>query len=233
MESTYPCQGMRLLLGCADAMDIVYLGHSSFKLTGRTLSVVMDPFGPDKVGLKFNKVTADVVTVSHDHFDHNRSDLVDDVRKVINGPGEYELNGVSFIGLSTYHDDKKGELRGKNTVYVVEMDGIRVLHLGDLGHKLEDKTLAAIGEIDVLMVPVGGVYTIDSATAAEVVRSIEPKYIIPMHYQVPGLALSNELSGVEPFLSALGIKSEEMDELSLKVTDLGGEDQAVVILKKK
>jgi L-ascorbate metabolism protein UlaG (beta-lactamase superfamily) len=213
-------------------MDIIYLGHSSFKLSGRSISVVMDPYETVKSGFKFSKVSADVVTVSHEHYDHNRHDLVSEVRKVIDGPGEYEIDGVSFIGLPTYHDTKKGEERGRNTIFVVEMDGVRLLHLGDLGHKLDEKSLSAIGGIDVLMVPVGGFYTIDSAVAVEVVRSIEPKFIIPMHYSLPGGAKS-ELATYEAFVTALGIKSEEMAKLSVKPADLIGDDQLVVILQKK
>jgi L-ascorbate metabolism protein UlaG (beta-lactamase superfamily) len=211
-------------------MDITYLGHASFKLSGKSLSVVIDPYEEVRSGQKFNRTSADVVLVTHEHFDHNKVELVEGKRKVIDGPGEYEIDGVSFIGFPTYHDEKKGEERGKNTVYVVEMDGIRIAHLGDLGHKLDEKTLSSMGEIDVLMVPVGGVYTIDSEIAAEVVRSIEPKFILPMHY---GLKKEDELGTVEPFVAALGVKSEEMGKLSVKPADLLGEDQLVVILSKK
>ena len=211
-------------------MDITYLGHASFRLSGKSLSVVIDPYEEVKSGQRFNKTSADVVLVSHEHFDHNKVELVEGKRKVIDGPGEYEIDGVSFIGLPTYHDEKKGEERGKNTVYIVEMDGVRIAHLGDLGHKLDEKTLSAMGEIDVLMVPVGGVYTIDSEVAAEVVRSIEPKFVLPMHY---GLKKEDELETVEPFVTALGIKSEEMAKLTIKPSDLIGEDQMVVLLQKK
>lgn len=212
-------------------MDIYYLGHSSFHLKGLTSSVVTDPFSPDSVGIRFPKVSAAIVTISHGHDDHNKSDLVTDVKKVIDGPGEYEINGISILGFETFHDDKKGKERGKNTVYVYEIDGLRLAHLGDLGHKLSEATVNGMGDIDILMVPVGGVYTIGPAEAAEVVRSIEPKITIPMHYQVPGLnpATFSELKDEKPFISELGYPSKQEKKLSVKAGTLSEEQEVVVL----
>src|SRR3990170_913648 len=109
-------------------MEITYLGHSSFRLKASKGIVLTDPFDPDMVGLKFPKVSADLVTVSHQHEDHNRVNLVAEVKKEISGPGEYEVQGISFIGIPTYHDNEKGEKRGKNTIFVIEMDNLRILH---------------------------------------------------------------------------------------------------------
>jgi L-ascorbate metabolism protein UlaG (beta-lactamase superfamily) len=216
-------------------MDITYLGHSSFRLKGKTAVVVTDPFNPKEVGLKYPKQPADIVTVSHDHFDHNYLDSVKDYRKVVSGPGEYEIQDVSIIGIDAYHDDVGGEERGKNTVYIFEMDGIRLCHLGDLGHKLSEKILEDVGNIDVLMVPVGGVYTIDEKIAGELVRSIEPKITIPMHYQVTGLNQEkfSKLKGVEEFLAETGIEAERLDKLSIKESDLGDEKKVVVLTIKQ
>lgn len=215
-------------------MDITYLGHSSFKLKGKSATLVTDPFDPKMVGIKFPKVKADIVTVSHDHEDHNRHDLIKDVKRVVNGPGEYEISEVSIIGVSTYHDDKKGKLRGKNTIYIIEMDKMRVVHLGDLGHKLKEKMVERLGNVDVLMVPTGGEYTIDSSQAIEVVQSIEPSYVIPMHYKVSGLDKKTfgKLEGPDAFLNEIGLASQEQEKLSVKRSDLG-EDQKVVVLKRK
>lgn len=203
------------------AMDINYLGHASFRIKGKTAVVVTDPFD-ESLGMKFSKVSADIVTVSHDHFDHNKTDSVSEVQRVIDGPGEYELLGVSVIGIGSFHDAKKGELRGKNTIYVIEMDGIRLVHLGDLGHKIKTKRAEAIGEVDVLMIPVGGEYTIDAADAAEVVGILEPKIVIPMHYKREGLNedLSTKLAPVDDFLGALEIKSEKISSLKIKKDSL-------------
>ncbi len=196
--------------------------------------MVIDPYDSDYIGLKFPKTSADIVTISHDHKDHNKSDAVKDVRMVVDGPGEYEIAGISIIGISTYHDDKKGEVRGKNTIYVIEIDSLRVVHLGDLGHKLSEKQLVAIGDVDVLMIPVGGGYTISPAQAVEEVRNIEPKIVIPMHYQTQGLKpeLFKKLAPYKTFVGDLGLPVENFQKLSIKKVTLG-EEQKVVILAKK
>ena len=128
-------------------MDIIYLGHSSFRIKGKTTSLVTDPYDSKYVGLKYPSVKADIVTVSHHHDDHDKHELVKDVWKVVDGPGEYEIKGVSIIGIRTYHDNNKGKDRGVNKMYLIEMDGIIVVHLGDLGHKLERKTIEDIGDV--------------------------------------------------------------------------------------
>jgi L-ascorbate metabolism protein UlaG (beta-lactamase superfamily) len=215
-------------------MDITFLGHSSFRLKGKTATVVTDPFDPEVVGLKFPKVAADIVTVSHQHEDHNQADLVKDVKRLVSGPGEYEIKGVSIIGIPTFHDEEKGAKRGKNTIYVYEIDGLRLVHLGDLGHKLHEKILEKIGDIDILMVPVGGEYTIGPTEAVEVARAIEPKIVIPMHYQMPGLnpATFAKLSLTKPFLAEIGLLVEKTDKLSVKKENIG-EESKVILLEKK
>ncbi len=215
-------------------MEITLLGHASFRIKGKKATIVTDPFNSDMVGLKYPRQSADIVTVSHDHSDHNEVGNVSSVKKVIGGPGEYEILGASFIGISTYHDDKKGELRGKNTIYVIEVDGLRLAHLGDLGHKLSEKVLEMIGNIDILMIPVGGEYTIGPEAAVEVVRSIEPTITIPMHYQVRGMKpdLFNKLEKVDHFLSDLGLPVEKLPKLIIRKETLG-EDQKIIVLGKK
>ena len=213
-------------------MDITYLGHSSFRIKGKKAALVTDPY--DSKAGKFPNVSADIVTVSHDHFDHNQTDLVKDVKRIVKGPGEYEIGGVSIIGIPTFHDDKKGEERGKNTVYVIEMDGFRLAHLGDLGHKLSSNKLEELGTIDILMIPVGGVYTIGPSEASEVIRDIEPSVTIPMHYKTPELDKSafGELLSVDEFLKDVGLSAEKADKFSAKKTDLA-EEQKIVVLSTK
>lgn len=215
-------------------MDIIYLGHSCFKISGKNTSIITDPFDPTVVGIKFPKTSADIVTLSHDHKDHNYVEGVTDTHKVVSNPGEYEIMGVSILAYPSFHDDKQGAERGENTIYVFEIEGFRVAHLGDLGHPLDDQTISAIGDIDVLMIPVGGTYTIDAETAVKITRSIEPKMVIPMHYQVSGMneEMSKALSPVETFVTGLGLTEERTKKLSLKVGGLLPEDLKLIILER-
>lgn len=216
-------------------MDIYYLGHSSFRIVGKDATIVTDPFDAKMVGLKFPSVSADIITISHDHADHNQSNQVEGEAKVIAGPGEYEVKRVTIFGLSSYHDDQKGAERGKNTMYIIETEDLRLVHLGDLGHKLSESDVDAMGDVDVLMIPIGGKYTIDHKIAAEIVRTIEPRIIIPMHYQIDGLDPKTfaELEGTEPFVTELGLKQETQKKLSIKKASLNPEEQVIVLLERK
>jgi len=213
-------------------MDIKYLGLSSFRISGKTTSIVTDPYDPKMVGLKFPKVSAEIVCVTHDHGDHNQVQLVDDVRKVVNGPGEYEISGVSILGMPSFHDDKRGAERGKNTIYSIEVDKVNICHLGDLGHKLTEKEVEKIGDVDVLMIPVGGEYTINSDQAVELVRSIEPKIILPMHFFADGMnsEVFGKLSKVDEFVNDLGIKVEKDKKLVIKAGQIP-EEQFVFLFE--
>lgn len=215
-------------------MEISYLGHSSFRLKGRTANVVTDPYDSKMLGFKFPVVSADIVTLSHNHDDHNQSKLVSDVKKVIDGPGEYEIAGVSIIGISSFHDDKKGEERGKNVIYIFEMDGLRLVHLGDLGHKLSENVLEDFGTVNVLMIPVGGFYTIGPSEAVELVNAIEPSIIIPMHYFSEGMntEVFGKIAKVDDFLRDVGLTVERVDKLSVKKEELA-EEQKVVVLSRR
>ncbi|MGD0523000.1 MAG: MBL fold metallo-hydrolase [Candidatus Microgenomates bacterium] len=215
-------------------MDINYLGLSSFKMKGKNASVVTDPFDPKVVGIKFPPIEADIVTVSHDHPDHNKIDLVKNYVQAIKGPGEYEIRGISILGFPSFHDDKKGELRGKNVVFVYEIDGLRICHLGDLGHNLSDEMVEEVGDIDILMIPVGGFYTIGPGVAAEIVRNIEPSIVMPMHYNTGELDQNafGKLEKVDAFLKEIGMTVERLPRLTIKKEELG-ENQKVVILDRK
>ena len=215
-------------------MDITYLGHASFRIKGKGAVVVTDPYDSDMVGLKFPKISADIVTVSHSHKDHSDLTEISDYKKVVKGPGEYEISGVSIIGISSFHDAIQGQERGKNTLYLIEIDDMRVVHLGDLGHKLTEATIEEIGGVDILMIPTGGVYTIDASLAAEIVREIAPSITIPMHYFVTGINEEEfgKLSGVDEFLKDVGLPVENLDKLSIKKADIQ-EDKKVVVLERK
>lgn len=188
-------------------MEITFIAHASFKLRGNKATVVTDPFDPVFLNLKFPKIEADIVTVSHEHADHNYVEgIMTTDPLIIQGPGEYESKGVNIIGVSSFHDDKNGAERGINTIYRYEMDGISLVHLGDLGHKLSDSQLELLDGVDILMIPVGGFYTMPSSTAVEVVNQIEPLVIIPMHYLTQDLKGPEfaKLNGVDVFLKEMG-----------------------------
>ena len=213
-------------------MEISYLGHSSFKIRGKNVTVVLDPFDPKLLGLKFPQVNADIVTVSHGHPDHNFLSGVNAEAFIINGPGEYEIKGTSILGLSSFHDDKQGAEKGKNTIYELRMDGLSLVHLGDLGHKLTDAMTEALDGVDILFVPVGGFYTMGLTEVQETINQLEPKIIIPMHYRVPGLnaAIAEKLLPLEEFLKAVG-KTDivPLDKLSVTKDKLTEETQIVVL----
>jgi L-ascorbate metabolism protein UlaG (beta-lactamase superfamily) len=219
-----------------EVMEITYLGHSSFKIKTKTATVVTDPFDSQMVGLKYSGVEGDIVTISHHHKDHDASDKVSGVNKVIDGPGEYEITGVDFIGYQSYHDSKKGEERGKNTIYVIEAEKLRLVHLGDLGHELSEDLINELGDVDVLMIPVGGKFTIGPKEAAQIVSKIEPYFVLPMHYKATGLNPETfaEIEPIETFLKESGIPVEQMPKFSLKKEDiLEDQNTKVIVLEKK
>jgi len=212
-------------------MDIYWYGQSCFKIKGKTATVVIDPFDPEFTGLKLPKdLEAEVVLVTHNHKDHNFTESVKGNPLVISGPGEYEKAGVTVEGIKTYHDKTSGSERGINTVYHLIIDGINIVHVGDLGHKLTEEQSSLIDQTDVLMVPVGGTYTINAEGASEVVSELEPSIVIPMHY-----ALSDgkvELAGVEPFLKEMGVENiEPVPKLSITKDKLP-EETTVALLNK-
>lgn len=213
-------------------MDIYSLGHSSFKIKGKTATIVTDPFDQGMVGIRFPKTEADIVTVSHDHKDHNAVINVEGSPYVIKGPGEFEIKGIHFVGVSVFHDDKQGVERGRNVMYQMIVDGVTIVHLGDLGHKLTSEQAKEIGTCDILFIPVGGAWTISADVASEVAAQFEPKIIIPMHYKKQGQNPDLDvLDGVDKFLKEMG--KEEVAPISkLSITkDKLPEDTQVVVLE--
>ena len=199
-------------------MDISWLGHSCFRIKGSHATVITDPYSPS-LGYSLGKPTARIVTVSHQHSGHSYVQGIGGEPRLVTRPGEYEISGVLIIGIATFHDADRGGKRGKNTVYLMEVDEISVCHLGDLGHVLTAEQVEEIGNVDVLLLPVGGVSTINAPIAAEVVRQLEPKAVVPMHYKTS--ALSWELESVERFLKEMGVKEvEPQPKLSLTKSSL-------------
>ena len=202
---------------------IVWAGQSCFQISvspskDNTVNIVTDPFGD--IGLKAPNFSADILMVSHQHADHNDIKSIKGDAFLIENPGEYEVKGVFIQGIDSFHDDSQGKERGKNTIYTFEAEDIRFCHLGDFGQKqLTDEQLEKIGNVDILMIPIGGTYTINSSEASKVIGQIEPKIVVPMHYGVPKLKF--ELDGVEKFLKAMGKNSvQPQDKLVIKASAL-------------
>jgi L-ascorbate metabolism protein UlaG (beta-lactamase superfamily) len=212
-------------------MDITWLGHSAFKVKGKSVVIATDPYDPEALGIKLPKIEADIVTISHDHGDHNYLQGVTGHSFVANGPGEYEIKGVSFVGTASWHDSKQGSERGKNTIYTFNIDGVRLCHLGDLGQEvLTEAQIDEIGGVDILMVPVGGVFTIDAATAAKVVAQLEPKIVIPMHYKDSDIKF--DLEPVENFLKEMSKEHVDPQSKFSVSADKLPEELDLVVLQK-
>jgi L-ascorbate metabolism protein UlaG (beta-lactamase superfamily) len=184
-------------------MDITWLGHSCFRIKGSQTTVITDPFPPE-LGYAVANLVAPVVTVSHQHPDHSYLPSVTPGARVVKGPGEYEISSALIIGLASFHDKEEGRKLGKNTVYAIQLDELSICHLGDLGHVLSSQQVEDIGNVDILMVPVGDVTTINSSEAAQVVRQLEPKVVLPMHYKTP--AVKMDLEPIDRFLKEMGVK---------------------------
>jgi len=186
-------------------MKIKWFGHACFLLEAEDgTKVITDPFD-ESVGYRIPEEKADIVTVSHSHFDHNAVDLLQGNPEVVKGVGEKKIKGIIFKGIKSFHDKSKGAQRGTNTIFVFALDGVRLCHLGDLGHLLSSEQQEEIGEVDVLFIPVGGTFTIDGREAREVSKQLNPKLIIPMHYKTESCSIG--IDSCEKFLK--GFKKVE------------------------
>ncbi|GIK83489.1 MAG: MBL fold metallo-hydrolase [Patescibacteria group bacterium] len=219
-------------------MTITYHGHSTFKIKGRVGTVVTDPYD-DYIGLILPKMSTDIATVSHDHKDHNAvKTLVGTARRnnpfIVTDAGEYEVGGISVFGVQTHHDANGGVERGKNMVFTILVDGIRVCHLGDLGHELSPDQLEEIGEVDVLLCPVGGTYTIDPELAVKTIRAIEPSIVIPMHYKTAkhNPDVFGDLKTLEDFLKVYGVSPTPVAKLELASKSSLPEETELVVLSE-
>ena len=208
-------------------MEINWRGHSCFIIKGKEKTILTDPYHPD-LGYCLGEPKADIVTLSHFHPGHSYIEGVANEPKQIKSPGEYEIGGTFITGVATFHDNKKGDLRGKNTIYIIEMDGITLCHLGDLGHPLGLHSIEELGDIDILFLPVGEVSTIPVDTAVEIVRQLEPHIVIPMHYKTE--AFTGDLGLVDRFLDKMRIRElEAMPKLSITSSSLPSSTQTVVL----
>jgi len=212
-------------------MEITYLGHACFKLKNKTMTVIIDPYHAE-VGLTLGKQKADLVLISHDHSDHNAAELISGTNEgskpmVINTAGEYEIGGVSVFGVESSHGGDKGT----NIIFNVLIDGISVCHLGDLGQEqLTEEQIKRIGEVDILLSPVGGHYSLSAKQALAIMNQLEPKYMIPMHYRTP---LHNEemfgmLADLKQFTNEAGIAPAPVTKLDVNKDKLPEESTIVI-----
>lgn len=216
-------------------MIITWQGHSCFKIQDKIgpdgATVVTDPFDKDlglKADLKVPNFEADIVTVSHHHHDHNNAAALRGAPFIIESAGEYDVKGVLIEGIDAYHDEKKGAERGGNIIYRIEIDDISVTHLGDLGHILDNAQLEKLAGTDILLIPVGGKYTLDAKKAVEVISQIEPRIVIPMHYKTKDSKL--DIDGVEKFVKEIGLTPTYEEKLKISKKDLPAEDMELIIL---
>jgi L-ascorbate metabolism protein UlaG (beta-lactamase superfamily) len=212
-------------------MQLIWLGHSCFKIQEKigseTVTIITDPFGKE-TGLKVPRMEADILTISHDHYDHNNKEAVKGSPYVITTAGEYDIKGIAVEGVDSYHDEKQGKERGRNIIYRFDIDSLSVVHLGDLGQDLDDKQFEKIGAPDILLIPVGGTYTIGAKKAAEIAGRLEPRMVIPMHYKIKDLKINIE--GVEGFVKELGIKPRYEEKLKINKKDLQQGEMELVVM---
>ncbi len=213
-------------------MKIQYLGHSCFVLTESTgTTVVTDPY--NNIGFRLPKIKADVVTVSHQHHDHNNTSAIEGKPLIIDKEGVHGLEGVEILGIKSFHDDEGGALRGENLIYKFRMDGLDVCHLGDIGETCTAELLEQILPIDILFIPVGGKYTLDSEQAKEYVDRIMPEIVIPMHYKIKNLNM--DISKPDDFLDCFEDEEVEYCEdntLEFSRDDFTGEQTKVILMER-
>lgn len=217
------------------SMQITYYGHSCFKLKGKSGTVVTDPYSEEGVyGISMPKLSADIVTISHQHRGHNAIEKIKGAvnRKkpfIIDFPGEYEVGGISVFGVNTYHDQVNGKERGNNLMFTILIDGITVCHLGDLAHPLSDEQLKDLAAIDVLFLPVGGPSSLMGDAAVKVAQAISPNYVIPMHYADHAYPKDAPLKRIEDFFQVYGTTAVAEEKLIIEKDRLPEEMQLVVL----
>lgn len=209
-------------------MNLTWRGQNCFEIGGKNITLVVDPYEFKAVGLKNIRPAADVVLFSASDPTIDR-EIVRNTKLTIDSPGEYEVGGTTILGLPSFRDKQKGEKLGVNNIFIIEIDGINIVHLGHLGHALDERTIEQISAADILLVPVGGGDTIGAKEAVELASEIEPKIVIPMRYQIPGLKL--KLQSVEVFKKEMGSsKPEVLDRLALRPKELPATETKLIIL---
>ncbi len=212
-------------------MEIVWHGHACFRLKSREFAIITDPYDGKVVGHNLGKAAADIVTVSHNHPGHDNVAAIGGSPRIVDGPGEYEIGGIFLTGIQSYHDSEGGKKRGRNTIFLIEMDDLVTCHLGDLGHPLTPAQAEAMSDVDVLLIPVGGTGALSAAQAAEVISLIEPKITIPMDFQHEADGRAPE--PVERFCRELGVKTPTPQPKLVVTRSTLPEAAQVVVLEQR
>ena len=209
-------------------MKIKWLGHASFLITSDSgVRIITDPYEPnDKLLYGAIDESADIATVSHDHFDHGNVAAVKGAPQVVKG--DAEIRGIKFKGIATFHDSSEGKERGSNTIFCFEVDGVKVCHLGDLGHELTTEQAAQADAVDVLLLPVGGFYTIDATVAGRVAEQLKPRVVIPMHFK--NSKCDFPIAGVEEFLRGKeNISQPDASEVEFRAGEMPPTTRIIVL----
>lgn len=213
-------------------MEISWYGHSCFALRGKNVALITDPFSPQPEHPpgephRLSKLSAPIVTISHNHPGHNYAEVVGGNPRLVRGPGEYEISDVLITGVAAYHDNKRGAEQGRNTIYIIHMDDLVICHLGDLGHVLQEEQLEEVADADILLIPISGQYTLNAAQAAEVISQVEPRIVIPMHYPFSADEPSESL---DKFCREMGVQGNSpQPKLVVNRSSLPAEMQVVVL----
>lgn len=213
-------------------MKVTWLGHASFLITSdKGIKIITDPYTPGVYGLEYKQISesADVVTVSHEHDDHNNAGAIPGKPQIIKGAGKHQAKSIEFRGIASCHDDCGGKERGDNVIFAFNIDDIKMCHLGDLGRPLTDKEISGIGKVDVLMIPVGGAFTIDAAGADKVIAQIKPKIVFPMHYQTDRCP-NFPVATADPFLKGKNnVKKTDGSSTELKKGQMPAATQVILL----
>lgn len=215
-------------------MIITWYGHSYFKIETKDLVLAIDPFTEKSCGLTPSRIKADILLISHNHLDHNNEAIIMGEPMVIKGPGEVEKKGVFIDGLASFHDNQQGRERGLNTIFLINSEMMKICHLGDLGEKrLKEEALEKVAGTDILLVPVGGFYTLEIKEVVSLINQLEPKIVIPMHYQLPNIKSELKLNALSKFVNEFGKKPEVLEKLVIKKNQLPTETKLIVLQQKQ
>lgn len=212
-------------------MKIKWLGHSTFQIKSES-TLIIDPHNPEAGGRLPDDLVAETVLVTHGHMDHNFTQAVNGNPQIFSQLGDFDSYEYRIRGVAAFHDNAEGSIRGNNILYKISAEGLNICHMGDLGHVLNAKEILELGEIDVLMIPVGGYYTIDANEASQVVKQINPKIVLPMHFKPENSDIVYNIAGVEPFCKSLGWEIiRDVDELSVSTVNISSINNTIVLFK--